>query len=80
MAGRWEAFILVPRQIHANDATGASATDGGVFTAREGRGSHTFWSVLGHGLPNAAVDDLTQGPGGYIYAATHGRGIWRIRF
>jgi len=26
------------------------------------------------------VDDLTVGPQGYIYAATHGRGVWRIRF
>jgi hypothetical protein len=58
----------------------ALATDGGVFTARAGRGANTRWSVLGHGLPNAAVDDLTPGPNGYIYAATHGRGIWRIRF
>jgi hypothetical protein len=58
----------------------ALATDGGVFTARAGEGTRTRWSVLGHGLPNAAVDDLTRGPGGYIYAATHGRGIWRIRF
>ena len=58
----------------------ALATDGGVFTASAGRGANTRWSVLGHGLPNAAVDDLTQGPNGYIYAATHGRGIWRIRF
>jgi hypothetical protein len=58
----------------------ALATDGGVFTAREGKGANTTWSRLGHGLPNAAVDDLTKGPNGYIYAATHGRGIWRIRF
>jgi hypothetical protein len=26
------------------------------------------------------VDDLTVGPHGYIYAATHGRGVWRFRF
>jgi sugar lactone lactonase YvrE len=58
----------------------ALATDGGVFTAREGEGASTYWSRLGHGLPNAAVDDLTVGPHGYIYAATHGRGVWRFRF
>jgi hypothetical protein len=58
----------------------ALATDGGVFTAREGQGANTTWSRLGDGLPNAAVDDLTMGPNGYIYAATHGRGIWRIHF
>ncbi|HEX6451537.1 MAG TPA: hypothetical protein VF060_18995 [Trebonia sp.] len=57
----------------------ALATDTGVFTAREGQGSQTSWSVLGSGLPNMSVNDLTAGPGGYLYAATHGRGIWRIR-
>ena len=57
----------------------ALATDAGVFTAREpGRRHHA--AGPGYGLPNAAVDDLTPGPDGYIYAATHGRGVWRIRF
>jgi sugar lactone lactonase YvrE len=58
----------------------ALGTDQGVFTAAEGRGISTTWSRLGSGLPNAAVDDLTPGPDGYIYAATHGRGVWRIAF
>jgi sugar lactone lactonase YvrE len=58
----------------------ALATDQGVFTASEGQGSATSWSRLGSGLPDVAVDDLTPGPSGYIYAATHGRGIWRLRF
>ena len=58
----------------------ALATDAGVYTAREGMGTHTSWARLGTGLPNAAVDDLTVGPGGYIYAATHGRGVWRLAF
>jgi hypothetical protein len=58
----------------------ALATDDGVFTAREGGGGDTTWSRLGAGLPNVVVDDLTVGPNGYIYAATHGRGVWRIRF
>jgi hypothetical protein len=58
----------------------ALGTDGGVFTAAEGSGATTSWSRLGHGLPNVVVDDLTKGPGGYIYAATHGRGIWRFSF
>jgi sugar lactone lactonase YvrE len=58
----------------------ALGTDLGVFTAAEGRGGSTAWSRLGSGLPNAAVDDLTPGPDGYIYAATHGRGVWRIAF
>jgi hypothetical protein len=58
----------------------ALATDAGVFTAREGHGSLTRWQRLGTGLPNVVVDDLTVGPNGYIYAGTHGRGVWRIRF
>jgi photosystem II stability/assembly factor-like uncharacterized protein len=58
----------------------ALATDAGTFTAAEGQGATTSWSRLGTGLPNVVVDDVTQGPGGFIYAATHGRGIWRIAF
>jgi sugar lactone lactonase YvrE len=58
----------------------ALATDAGMFTAAAGQGSATSWSRLGTGLPNAVVDDVTEGPDGNIYAATHGRGIWRIQF
>jgi hypothetical protein len=58
----------------------ALATDMGVFIAKEGLSVFTHWSRLGTGLPNVAVDDLTAGPDGYVYAATHGRGVWRIRF
>ena len=58
----------------------ALATDMGMFTASEGQGVSTSWSRLGTGLPNASVNDVTIGPGGYIYAATYSRGIWRIRF
>ncbi|HWG02513.1 MAG TPA: hypothetical protein VG164_11800 [Trebonia sp.] len=57
----------------------ALATDDGVYAARAGEGARTFWSVLGAGLPDVVVDDLTAGPDGYVYAATHGRGVWRIR-
>ena len=58
----------------------ALATDASVFTAAVGQGSATSWSRLGTGLPNAAVNDLTMGPDGSIYAATHGRGIWKLPF
>ena len=68
-----DALVLAHRQL-------ALATDAGVFTAAEGRGASTTWSRLGSGLPNVAVDDLTAGPDGYLYAGTHGRGIWRIGF
>jgi sugar lactone lactonase YvrE len=68
-----DALVLAHGQL-------ALATDAGVFTAAEGQGSSTTWSRLGAGLPNASVNDLTVGPNGYIYAGTHGRGIWRISF
>ncbi len=58
----------------------ALGTDQGVFTATAGQGTATKWSRLGSGLPNAVVDDLTTGPNGFIYAGTHGRGVWRFRF
>jgi sugar lactone lactonase YvrE len=58
----------------------ALATDQGMFVAREGQGTSTSWFRLGHGLPNASVNNVTPGPGGRIYAATHGRGIWSIPF
>lgn len=58
----------------------ALATDLGMYTAQAGQGAQTSWSRLGTGLPNASVNNVTPGPGGYIYAGTHGRGIWRIPF
>lgn len=55
------------------------ATDIGVFTASAGQGAGTAWSRFGTVLPNASTNDLSFGPGnGYIIAATHGRGLWKI--
>ena len=52
------------------------ATDVGVFTTSAGS---TAWSRLGTGLPNAPVNDLSFGSGnGYLIAATHGRGLWKL--
>jgi photosystem II stability/assembly factor-like uncharacterized protein len=36
------------------------------------------WSRLGGNFPVTTVMDLTIGPDGLLYAATHGRGIWSI--
>jgi sugar lactone lactonase YvrE len=58
----------------------ALVTDSGAFTATAGQGAATTWSNLGTGLPNASGNDITVGPGGYLYVGTHGRGIWRIAF
>jgi hypothetical protein len=68
-----DALVLAHGQL-------ALATDAGVYTAPESGGVSTQWLHLGTGLPNVAVDDLTVGPDNYIYAATHGRGIWRFKF
>jgi photosystem II stability/assembly factor-like uncharacterized protein len=57
----------------------ALATDLGMYTAPAGMGSGTVWARLGSGLPNVSVNDVTRGPNGYVYAATHGRGIWRLQ-
>ena len=67
-----DALVLAHGQL-------ALATDAGVYTAGEREGARTTWRHLGSGLPNVVVDDLTSGPGGYVYAATHGRGVWRFR-
>ncbi|WP_194908485.1 glycosyl hydrolase [Catenulispora rubra] len=54
----------------------ALATDLGVFY----EGAHSScWSILGNGLPTNATLQLQLGPDGNLYAATHGRGIWKIR-
>jgi len=58
----------------------ALATDSGAYTARAGEGAWTHWERLGSGLPNASLNNITIGPDGYLYAATHGRGVWRIPF
>jgi glucose/arabinose dehydrogenase len=41
-------------------------------------GASTTWQKLGTKFPATVVMDVEVGPDGYIYAATHGRGIWRI--
>lgn len=54
------------------------ATDVGAFIASAT--APTVWSRYGSGLPNSAIYDfsLGQANGGYIIAATHGRGLWKI--
>lgn len=36
------------------------------------------WQRLGTGLPLTVALDVELGPDGNVYAATHGRGIWRV--
>ncbi|HEX9375616.1 MAG TPA: hypothetical protein VGB19_05175 [Actinomycetota bacterium] len=52
------------------------ATDVGAFVRRSGG----TWAVLGSGLPNVAVNDLSVIPGTTtVIATTHGRGVWTIK-
>lgn len=51
------------------------ATDLGTVVSGDGGG---HWSRLGTNLPYTTVMDLSLGPDGRLYAATHGRGIWSI--
>ncbi|MGA8521752.1 MAG: hypothetical protein WB807_01695 [Candidatus Dormiibacterota bacterium] len=56
------------------------ATDIGAFVANEGGGVNTAWSRLGTNLLNTSLNDLRLDPNGTtVLAATHGRGLWRIR-
>jgi hypothetical protein len=53
------------------------ATDLGVFIARDGS---TQWSRLGRGLPELDTWNLAVSPDRtYVVAATHGRGLWKLR-
>jgi hypothetical protein len=51
------------------------ATDLGVVVSANGGAT---WSRLGSNLPYTTALDITLGPDGKLYAATHGRGIWSI--
>ena len=51
----------------ATDLATLISTDGGAN-----------WSRLSSNLPFTTVMDLSVGPDGRLYAATHGRGIWSI--
>ena len=52
-----------------------AATDLGVLYRAP---ASSTWQRLGSKLPVTVAMDLTLGPDGNVYAATHGRGIWRI--
>ena len=56
------------------------ATDVGVFSTGVAslNGAGTSWVATGTGLPNVQVVGLTLDAAGNLYAATHGRGVWKI--
>ncbi len=55
------------------------ATDVGVFSTKDG--GATYLNMTALGLPNVHVTSLTISKNkAYMYAATFGRGLWRIQF
>lgn len=60
-----------------SDGSLVVATDLAVLYRAPGA---TSWQRLGTGLPLTVALDVELGPDGKIYAATHGRGIWRVTF
>lgn len=61
-------LVRGPNIIAASDLAVLLSTNGGAT-----------WARLGTNLPVTTVMDLTVGPDGLLYAATHGRGIWAIK-
>ncbi|MHB1539555.1 MAG: WD40/YVTN/BNR-like repeat-containing protein, partial [Solirubrobacteraceae bacterium] len=55
-----------------------AATDVGVFSTDAPNGEATAWTSVGAGLPNVQVLGLTVDEQGNLYAATHGRGLWKL--
>jgi hypothetical protein len=62
-----------------------AGTDYGVLVGTlDANGDVTAWNRVGGqsgsptALPLTTVFDLHIGPDGFLYAATHGRGIWKI--
>jgi hypothetical protein len=54
-------------------------TDLGVLVADKNASPDRIrWRRVGRGLPLTTVFDLHLSGDGYLYAATHGHGIWRI--
>lgn len=54
------------------------ATDVGVFSTTAPNGEATVWTAVGSALPNVQVLGLTVDQDGNLYAATHGRGLWKL--
>jgi hypothetical protein len=58
-----------------NDGSLLAGTDLGVLYKPW---NQTNWKRLGTNFPLTVVMDVELGPDGKVYAATHGRGLWRI--
>jgi photosystem II stability/assembly factor-like uncharacterized protein len=60
-----------------DDGALLAATDVGVYGTEAADGFSTSWTPVGTGMPNVQVQDLAV-VGGAVYAATYGRGAWRL--
>lgn len=60
----------------ARSGTLYAGTDFGVLVLAPGSRQ---WQALGQGLPPTAVYQLALSEDGLLYAATHGRGMWRLQ-
>lgn len=69
------AILFVPS---ASGGTIYVGTYYGVYACATCVGSSPSpsWSLVGSGLPNVWVSDLTETSDGYLVAWTHGRGVW----
>jgi len=54
------------------------ATDVGIFSTSAPNEGSTIWTTAGTGLPNVQVLGLSVDASGDLYAATHGRGVWKL--
>lgn len=69
---------VASNSVLSRDGTLVVATDVGVFSASTPDGASTRWSAVGTGLPNVQVIGLSVDANGDFYAATHGRGVWKL--
>ena len=63
---------------HLTNGDLVAGTDLGVFYGKRNSATSYTWTRLGSNLPETVVTDLEPGQDGNLYAATYGRGIWRI--
>ncbi|HET6165669.1 MAG TPA: hypothetical protein VFE07_02475 [Marmoricola sp.] len=69
--------------VRVGDKLVVGTDDGVLVGSLDGAGDVSSWKRVGGNsgtagaLPLTTVMDLTVGPDGFLYAATHGRGIWK---
>jgi hypothetical protein len=78
ITGNLPSRAAVSHVIYDNGAL-VAATDSAVYATGAPAGSSTTWTPVGIGLPNAQVQDIALDKTTHaLYAATHGRGVWKL--